>query len=154
MKWMVWPDVCHSTKLTPQGQSLNSSYFTVASIFYCCAQNGWLCFLMPLLYSVPWFSVQAGSAGLPAENCPVLSSAQHLQQGESWGSESGWRAHRVWGKSIHTEQHMASSTIADTRDRSLGSNRWTFLCCALWVGKPFRQRSRWSLEGQRKGHAE
>lgn len=51
--------------------------------------------------------MQAGSAGLPTENCPVLSSAQHLQQGESRGSESGRRTHRVWGESNHTEQNMA-----------------------------------------------
>lgn len=53
--------------------------------------------------------MQAGSAGLPAENCPVLSSTQHLQQGESRGSESGRRADRVWGRSVHTEQHTVHS---------------------------------------------
>lgn len=47
--------------------------------------------------------MQAGSAGLPAEDRPVLPSTQHMQQGEGRGSESGWRAHRVWGEFILTE---------------------------------------------------
>lgn len=60
-------------------------------------------------YPVPWLSVQAGSVSLPAENCPVLPSTQHLQQGEGRGSESGWRAHRVWGESTLMEQLVAAS---------------------------------------------
>lgn len=45
--------------------------------------------------------MQAGPAGLPAEDRPVLPSTQHMQQGEGRGSESGWRAHRVWGEFIY-----------------------------------------------------
>lgn len=70
------------------------------------------CFVfVPVFPSVPWFSVQAGPSGLSAENCPVLSPAQHLQQGESWGAEPGWRAYCVWGKSNHMEHTAASLNI-------------------------------------------
>lgn len=66
--------------------------------------------------------MQAGSVGLPAENRPVLPSTQHLQQGEGRGSESGWRAHRVWGESILTEQLAAASDTLHTIHQLGGLN--------------------------------
>lgn len=72
-----------------------SAHFKVEFVVCVCMTR----FFPSFFQSVSWFSMQAGSVGLPAENCPVLSPAQHLQQSESWGSEFGWRTHRVWGKS-------------------------------------------------------
>lgn len=66
--------------------------------------------------------MQAGSVSLSAENRPVLPSTQHLQQGEGRSSESGWRAHRIWGESILTEQPAAASDTLHTIHQLGGLN--------------------------------
>lgn len=48
--------------------------------------------------SVPRLSLQAGPAGLPAADRPLLPPAQHLQQSQGRGAESRWGARRLWGK--------------------------------------------------------
>ena len=45
--------------------------------------------------------LQAGPAGLAAAHCPLLSPAQHLQQGQGWGAYAWWGAHHLWARQCH-----------------------------------------------------